>query len=118
MKMKEQIHTKIWFEHEKGSKTSMLVKRGKETIGRVWSQQSDGWTPFPHNKDAYCFNSVQICGFDRMSEVWACGPFDGKKDCVIHFLPTEHKYYVESAFKTKQTMLSPDKRISGKAVQG
>lgn len=85
--------TNITFELEEGSNTSILVKRDGKSIGRVWSQHSDGGTPYPHDETEYCLNSVQICGFDRMSEIWGCGPFKGKKDCVIHFVDNDNEYH-------------------------
>jgi len=91
MKEKENNKiTEIHFEIENENKTSVLVKRGEKTIGRVWSQGSDGFLPYPHDKNkTYCKNSIQICGFDKISEIWSCGPFTGKKDCVVSFLPIE-----------------------------
>jgi len=91
--------TKITFELE--TPTMVKVMRSGKQIGQVWSQQNEGTTPYPHDRDAYCLNSVQICGFDRISETWACGPFSGHKDCVIHFLPTDEEYY-----KNKKTEYS------------
>ncbi len=90
------MNTNITFEYENEDKTSVLMKRDGETIGRIWSQHGDGKhdTPYPHDQSEYCLNSVQICGFDRISEIWGCGPFTGKKDCVIHFRPDSLEYYV------------------------
>jgi len=67
--MAEEQKTEITFELEEGSNTSVLIKRNKETIGRVWSQSNGKTcnTPYPHDKSTYCLNSVQICGFDRIS---------------------------------------------------
>ena len=39
-------------------------------------------------------NAIQVCGFDRISEVWGCGLFQGKKDVVVSFTP-EGDYYEE-----------------------
>lgn len=90
------VKSNITFEFDGKSKTSVLMKRDGETIGRIWSQGSGDKhnTPYPHNDSEDCINSVQICGFDRISEIWGCGPFKGKKDCVIHFIPTNHEYYI------------------------
>ncbi len=97
------MKTNITFEFENENKTSVLIKRNGKDIGRVWSQNSspDHNTPYPHNDSEYCLNSVQICGFDRMSEIWGCGPFAGKKDCVIHFVPHELEYYDNKKEKYK-----------------
>lgn len=88
--------SKITFEKENGSNTSVLAIRDGKTIGRIWSELSDGTLPFPHNKDSVeVNNSIQICGFDRISEVWPCGPFEGKKDCVVSFNTTEDPYSIQ-----------------------
>jgi hypothetical protein len=87
--IKEQ--SKITFALE--SDTSVSVIRDGKQIGRVWSMNEDGTKPYPHNDTPYCLNSVQICGFDKISEIWGCGPFEGKKDCVIHFVPYKEEYY-------------------------
>jgi hypothetical protein len=53
-----------------------------------------------------------MCGFDTVSPIWSCGPFAGKKDCVVHFLPIEdseyhkkelvkYQEYVKSFFEVK-----------------
>lgn len=75
---------------EQNSDTSILIMRDKKIIGRIWSQHIGDnakyiQLPYPHNESDVCKNSIQICGFDRISEVWACGPFDNKKDCVVSF---------------------------------
>jgi len=73
--------------------TMIKVMRDGKQIGQIWSEQESGTTPYPHEDSEYCFNSIQICGFDRMSGIWACGPFRGHKDCVVHFIPTDEEYY-------------------------
>ena len=91
------MKTKITFEFENEEKTSVLIKRDGKIIGRFWSEQPGQScnTPYPHDESTYCLNSIQICGFDRISQTWGCGPFAGKKDCVIHFIPDNEKYYKE-----------------------
>lgn len=85
--------TEITFEMENKDKTSVLAKRNGKIIGRVWSEMIDGMLPFPHdNESLEVKNSIQICGFDRISEVWACGPFHGKKDCVVSFNTIDTDY--------------------------
>lgn len=93
-------HTKIHFEYEGEKQTSVLIKRGDKTIGRVWSEQSNGGLPYPSDATkTYCKNAIQICGFDKISEIWQCGPFKGKKDCVVSFLPIDDEYYQEKLKK-------------------
>jgi hypothetical protein len=91
--LKYFMQTKISF--QLNSPTSVAIMRGDKQIGQIWSESSSGTTPYPHDNSIYCLNSIQICGFDKMSEVWACGPFSGHKDCVVHFLPTDENYYQE-----------------------
>lgn len=86
------MKTVITFEFENDDKTSVRVKRDNQVIGRIWSEENSS-LPYPSDESEYSKNSIQICGFDKMSEVWACGPFSGKKDCVIHFLPNDTKYH-------------------------
>jgi hypothetical protein len=92
--------TKLRFELEE-SKTVCNIFRGDQHIGRIWAEyESTKKTtlPYPHDENsAYCQNSIQICGFDHISQTWGCGPFAGKKDCVIHFLPTDEDYYEQKA---------------------
>ena len=115
------MDTNITFEYENKDKTSVKIIRNNKTIGRVWSEQlfkdSSLTLPYPHDKTNYCINSVQICGFDKMSEIWSCGPFKGKKDCVIHFIPFEDKYYQEKRKKyfeyVKGFMESEIKEVEG-----
>lgn len=89
--------SKITFELE--TPNYVKVMRNGKKIGRIYSDSDTNdkyGTPFPHDRSTYCLNSIQICGFDRMSEVWGCGPYEGKKDCVVHFMPLEDKYYKEA----------------------
>jgi hypothetical protein len=81
--------TNITFKLE--SPTYISVIRDGIVIGQIFSQNENH--PYPHDDSEYCLNSIQICGFDKMSEIWACGVFSGKKDCVVHFLPTDSEYY-------------------------
>lgn len=89
------MKTKITFElggtitQIQAGATYVKIMRDGEQIGQVWSEQPSGTTPFPHDESSYCLNSVQICGFDKISETWGCGPFHGKKDCVVHFFPKD-----------------------------
>jgi len=87
--------TKITFEIENKEHTSVKIMRDNKLIGRVWSEnQGDSSLklPYPHNDSDYCRNAVQICGFNRISETWSCGVFEGTKDCVISFTP-DNEYY-------------------------
>jgi hypothetical protein len=98
MKMDEKTErpkTELRFELNE-EKTVCNIFRKDIHIGRVWAEQ-DSLFPFPHDNTLYCKNSIQICGFDHMSEVWACGPFSGKKDCVVHFIPTDDEYYQQKS---------------------
>lgn len=103
------MKTNITFEFENEQKTSVKVIRDNKQIGRIWSEQSDSPSlhlPYPHEDISYCHNSIQICGFDRMSEIWGCGPFQGKKDCVVHFTPTTDKYYQDRMKRYQEYVLS------------
>jgi hypothetical protein len=103
------MKTKITFEKE--SDTEILIKRNGETIGQIWSEQKGSLDlPYPHSDTDYCKNSIQICGYDRLEGSWACGVFDGKRDCVVHFIPVSeyteeqkkrYAEYVESFFTTR-----------------
>ena len=89
----EKNTTNIWFELE-GEHYIKIMRNGKQ-IGQIWTEQpKDGMKPYPHEESEYCKNAVQICGFDKISEIWGCGPFQGKKDVVISFLP-EGDYFEE-----------------------
>ena len=95
--MMTERNTKLCFEKEKGSDTSIMIIRDGKSIGRIWSEVDSKETgiflPYPHDKDKeYCKNSVQICGFDNISQIWGCGVFEGKKDCVISFNTTDTEY--------------------------
>jgi hypothetical protein len=81
------MKTKITFKLE--TDTYISVMRNGKKIGHIYSQlkSKDYNKPYPHTENEYCLNAIQICGFDKISEVWACGPFHGKKDVVIHFTP-------------------------------
>lgn len=104
------MKTKIVFEFANEQKTEIKVIRDGEQIGRIWSEQheSEGRLnlPFPHEDISYCHHSIQICGFDRISEVWGCGPFQGKKDCVVHFTPTKDQYYQDRMKRYQEYVLS------------
>ena len=102
------MKTKITFEFENEQKTSIKVMRDGKQIGRLWSEQTEGslTLPYPHNDISYCYNSIQICGFDRMSEIWGCGPFQGKKDCVVHFTPVSEQYYQDKMKRYQEYVLS------------
>jgi len=90
------MKTEITFEYNNKEKTSIKIMRGKDFIGHIWSEQKDGTLPYPHDKSKdYCKNSIQICGFDRISEIWSCGPFTGKKDCVVNFTPMGNEWHKE-----------------------
>jgi len=78
--------TKITFKLENDMNTSVAILQDGKQVGRVWSEHSDGTTPFAHDKCDRTLNSIQVCGFDRQSEVWACGPFEGKRDTVFSFI--------------------------------
>lgn len=67
------------------SPTYISIMRSGKRIGQIFSQAENH--PYPHDDSEYCLNAIQICGFDKISEVWGCGPFHGKKDVVVNFLP-------------------------------
>lgn len=97
------VKTKITFKSE--SDTYISIMRDDKKIGHIYSErknvykvgEDDDGHPYPHDDSEYCLNSIQICGFDKISEVWGCGPFEGKKDVVIHFIPNNE--YIESKKK-------------------
>ena len=97
-KIEDDNKTKITFEMNK-NKTEIDIMRHNKKIGHIWSQAEDGTTPYPHNNTIHCLNSVQICGFDDISAIWACGPFRGKKDCVIKFMPIDDNNYYQEKMK-------------------
>lgn len=83
--------TKITFKKKSDTEISILMN-GKN-VGHIWSEGSKEHLPYPHDKDKeYCKNSIQICGFDKCSEVWACGVFHGKKDLVINFIDMSSEF--------------------------
>lgn len=99
------MKTKITFKKE--SDTYISIMRDGKKIGHVYSQTSEKQhnTPYPHDDTEYCLNSIQVCGFDRASKIWGCGPFHGKKDIVVSFIPNneytdtkkqQYKFYVEN----------------------
>ena len=96
-KIKEEEKTKMTFKLE--SDTKVLVFQNGQEVGHIWSQDKSGGTPYPHTNHICCLNSIQICGFDKMSEVWACGVYKGKKDCVISFMPMNDGWYKEQLVK-------------------
>jgi len=81
-----ELKTKITFEINE-SKTYIAIMRDGKKIGQIYSQ----------DESITCLNSIQICGFDRQSPVWACGPFAGKKDTVFYFMPTDDEWFAEKA---------------------
>jgi len=96
--MESEIKTKIMFELEEPTIVK-IMRKGKQ-IGRIWSQDDLTFgdkdirpnLPYPHDENkSYCQNSIQICGFDKQEGPWACGPYRGKFDCVLHFMPVEDK---------------------------
>jgi len=97
---KEQKETNIYFREGDSldsmeRHTDIEILRGGKKIGHIWSQKKDGTTPYPSDKSIKTLNSIQICGFDKMSEVWSCGIFDSKKDCVVYFMPLDEQYHQE-----------------------
>lgn len=96
--IKDNDKTKITFKLNK-NKTSIDIMRHDKKIGHIYSQAEDGMTPYPHNNTIHCLNSVQICGFDDISQTWGCGPFRGKKDCVIKFMPIDDNDYYQKKLK-------------------
>lgn len=104
--------SEITFEMENKEKTSVLMMRKGKIIGRVWSESDSGMLPYPHQVgNIGCENSIQICGFDNISEIWGCGIFEGKKDCVVSFNTKDTEYdkqrikayeeYVKTFFEPK-----------------
>ncbi len=94
--MTEQFIPKITFSVV--SPTSVSIIRDGKTIGHVWAADEKE-SPYPHDRTPHCLNSIQICGFDAMSEVWACGIFLSKKDCVVSFIPIDDIWYQGKAVK-------------------
>jgi len=78
--------TKITFKIENDNATSVAIIQDDKQVGRVWSEHADGTTPYPHDKTERTLNTIQLCGFDRQSEVWSCGPFAGKRDSCFTFI--------------------------------
>ena len=97
-KIDNKDKTKITFKLNK-NKTSVDIIRHNKKIGHIWSQAEDGTTPYPYDNTIHTLNSVQICGFDDISQIWACGPFRGKKDCVIKFMPIDDNDYYQEKLK-------------------
>lgn len=107
------MKTNITFKAE--TDTYISVWRNGKQIGQIYSQTDDKQhnTPYPHEQSIYCLNAIQICGFDKISEVWGCGPFHGKKDVVVHFIPMDDEYnqkrlkfyetYVQNKINKKET---------------
>lgn len=104
--------TKIQFKIENDNATSVAILQDGKQVGRIWSEHKDGTTPYPHDKTERTLNSIQLCGFDRQSEVWSCGPFEGKKDCCFTFINNtenessliKYKMYVEGFIKSNNPM--------------
>lgn len=82
---KIEVHTKITFKLL--SDTQIAIMRDGNSIGMIWSEKKDGTLPYPHEQYEHVANSIQLCGFDSMSEMWGCGVIHGKKDVVIKFIP-------------------------------
>jgi len=75
------------------SKTLVNVYFDRKHVGHIYSEDGDGGLPYPHEeKNPRCKTSMQICGFDRCSEVWSCGVFHGKKDLVVGFQDTSGEF--------------------------
>ena len=77
--------TKISFELVSNTKVN-IIRDGK-LIGHMFSQgEGDYDLPFPGDKsNNIVLNSVQICGFNSLSEVWGCGVFQGTKDICLRW---------------------------------
>lgn len=86
----EKKETKITFKKVSDTYVSILLN-GKQ-VGHIFSKMDSGTKPYPHEHTEYCNTSIQLCGFDRCSEVWACGIFSGKKDLVVNFIDTSEEY--------------------------
>jgi len=97
------------------SPTAMKVLHDGNHIGNIWSQSNDGGTPFPHDDNESTLQSIQVCGFNRASEIWSCGVFHGTKDIILRFNPmmdehykkyhTKYKEYVDECFKKNKPQL-------------
>ena len=83
------IKTNITFEKE--SETSINILRDGKHVGNIWSESKDGSMPYSNETK----DSIQICGFDTISEIWGCGIFKGHKDCVIEFFNIDSKEFKE-----------------------
>lgn len=84
------MKTKITFELE--SATEVKIMREGKQIGQLWSEFESGTLPYPHDDKGYCHNSIQLCGWDKLDGPWACGPFTGKRDLVVHFRDDTGEY--------------------------
>lgn len=72
----EKNENEITFKIE--SKHRVKIMRNKKQIGHIFSEGSYSGK-----------NTIQMCGFDMVTGVWSCGPFKGKKDLCVRFLPEE-----------------------------
>ena len=106
------MKTHITFKLENDNATSVAILQDGKQVGRVWSEHKDGTTPFPHDQTEHTLNSIQLCGFDRQSEVWSCGPFEGKRDSCFTFINDvtsessliKYKLYVETFLQSHNPM--------------
>ena len=90
------MKTKITFELE--GKTYIKIMRAGKQIGQIWSEKKGSlMLPYPHGDKDYCHNSIQLCGFDKLDGPWACGPFRGKRDLVVHFRDDSGEYMQQKA---------------------
>lgn len=101
----------------KENDTCIKVLYDGNHVGNIWAQSGTS-TPYPHDDHESTLGSIQICGFRKVSEVWACGVFHGTKDMVVEFNPMmddfyknkmpEYQRYVEECFKqNRPDMIKP-----------
>lgn len=90
-----EMKTRITFEMK--NKTQVDIMRDGKKIGEVWSEGENETLPYPHEDKNYCHNSIQLCGFDKLDGPWGCGPFEGKRDLVVHFRDDTGEYMQQKA---------------------
>lgn len=56
------------------NKKSIAIMDGDKKIGQIFLEEA---------------NVLQVCGFTEAFDLWACGPFDGKKDIRLLFDETK-----------------------------
>ncbi len=107
------MENKTHLTFDKESSTSIKVLYDGKHVGNIWSATEEGSMPYGSPRTGG--ESIQVCGFARASEVWACGIFHGTKDTVLKFNPMmnefykryhkEYKEYVDECFKQNKPQM-------------